>query len=188
MSNLKLESKESLIQAIGSGQSYKYLFFWGHHPSRDGSITKSCFSQWWSSPFVVDGLTYPTAEHYMMAEKARLFDDRATAALIIQAEHPKQVKALGRQVLNFDEVLWQQKRSEIVIAGNYEKFTQNSALKRFLLQTGDRVLVEASPADPLWGIGLAEDHTDAGNPKQWPGLNLLGFALMAVRDRLQQES
>ncbi len=124
----------------------------------------------------------------MMAEKANLFGDRATAALILQAGHPKQVKALGRQVVNFDEDLWQQKRSEIVMAGNYEKFTQNSALRTFLLQTGDRVLVEASPADPLWGIGISDDHADAGQPEKWPGLNLLGFALMAVRDRLQQES
>lgn len=186
MSNLKLQSKNDLIESIASGQAYKYLFFWGHHPARDGSITKSCFSQWWSSPFFIDGVLYPTAEHYMMAEKANLFGDRATAALILQAGHPKQVKALGRQVLNFDEALWQEKRSEIVIAGNVAKFSQNSALRKFLLQTGDRVLVEASPADPLWGIGLAEDHPDASQPHKWPGINLLGFALMAVRNQLQQ--
>jgi ribA/ribD-fused uncharacterized protein len=182
-----LTSKEALIQSIASGKTYKYLFFWGHQPSRDRSVTKSCLSQWWESTFYVDGVAYPTAEHYMMAEKARLFKDRSIADLILQATTAKQVKALGRQVSGFDEALWQNHRNEIVVTGNYQKFTQNTALRDFLLTTGDRVLVEASPVDKIWGIGLAEDHPDAGNPSRWVGLNLLGFALMNVRDRIRVE-
>jgi ribA/ribD-fused uncharacterized protein len=83
--------------------------------------------------------------------------------------------------------MWNQHRREIVMAGNYQKFTQNTALREFLLTTGDRVLVEASPLDKIWGIGLAADHVDAPQPEKWPGLNLLGFALMQVRDRIRQE-
>jgi ribA/ribD-fused uncharacterized protein len=183
-----LNTTADLIQALKDTPNAKYLFFWGHHPSHDGSITKSCFSQWWqSSPFHIDGVTYKTAEHYMMAEKARLFGDLAIADRILQSSHPKEAKDLGRQAQGFDDALWQNHRSEIVIAGNYAKFTQNTALREFLLNTGDRILVEASPVDRIWGIGLAADHPDASQPEKWPGLNLLGFALMHVRDRMRQE-
>jgi ribA/ribD-fused uncharacterized protein len=178
-------SKADLIEAIAQGQSFKYLFFWGHHPSRDGSITASCFSQWWEgSPFVVDGVTYRTAEHYMMAEKARLFGDRTTAEQILQSTHPKQAKDLGRQAKGYDENRWNAQRSAIVTQGNWHKFSQHPELQGFLLGTGKRVLVEASPVDAIWGIGLDRHDRNASNPAQWPGLNLLGFALMQVREQL----
>ncbi len=121
----------------------------------------------------------------MMAEKARLFDDRIMLEKIIQAATPKDAKLLGRSVSGFDAAIWEQHRSTIVIEGNYYKFTQNSALQKFLLATGDRVLVEASPVDRIWGIGLAEADPHASEPGKWAGLNLLGFALMEVRDRLR---
>lgn len=121
----------------------------------------------------------------MMAEKARLFDDRIMLGKIMQAPTPKDAKLIGRSVSGFDAAIWEQHRSAIVIDGNYYKFTQNAALQKFLLETGDRILVEASPVDRIWGIGLAEDDPNATVPEKWPGLNLLGFALMAVRDRLR---
>jgi ribA/ribD-fused uncharacterized protein len=178
-------SKNDLIAEIAQGQSFKYLFFWGHRPSDDGSITASCFSQWWEgSPFVVDGVTYLTAEHYMMAEKARLFGDRDTAAQILQVSHPKQAKDLGRAAKGFDAQLWEEKRLEIVTQGNFHKFSQHPELQGFLVGTGNRILVEASPVDAIWGIGRDRHAQDAANPAKWPGLNLLGFALMTVRSQL----
>lgn len=162
----------------------KYLLFWGHQPSKDGSITKSCFSQWWESAFEADGVKYNTAEHYMMAEKAKLFNDEEIYQKIIECKSPAAAKKLGRQVKNFKQELWEEHRFEIVKQANFLKFSQNAELKAFLIQTKKRVLVEASPVDKIWGIGLAAEHNDAQNPQKWKGLNLLGFALMEIRDKL----
>jgi ribA/ribD-fused uncharacterized protein len=107
-------------------------------------------------------------------------------AQILAAKHPGEAKKLGREVQGFDETLWLEHRSDIVLRANLAKFGQQEALRTFLLNTGDRILVEASPDDQIWGIGLAEDHPDAAVPDRWKGLNLLGFALMEVRDRLRQ--
>ncbi|WP_235984446.1 NADAR family protein [Mesorhizobium neociceri] len=163
----------------------KLLFFWGHQPSKDGRITTSCLSQWWPAPFSVDGLTYPTAEHWMMAGKARLFGDDQTATQILSAGSPRQAKQLGRQVSRFDAARWDAEKYRLVTEGSFEKFRQHEALGAFLLSTGDQVLVEASPVDRIWGIGLAADDERAGNPLLWRGENLLGFALMEARDRLR---
>ncbi|MCV2486797.1 NADAR family protein [Flavobacterium sp. SH_e] len=163
----------------------KFLFFWGHQPSKDGTVTKTCFSQWWLSSFEVAGVTYKTAEHWMMAKKAELFKDQEILEKIVQCNSPAEAKKLGRKVRNYDDKIWLENRFEIVKQGNFHKFSQNTDLKTFLLNTNDRVIVEASPVDPIWGIGMASDHTDALNPKKWKGLNLLGFALMEVRDELK---
>jgi ribA/ribD-fused uncharacterized protein len=163
----------------------KFLFFWGHQPSKDGTIIKTCFSQWWLSSFEVEGVTYKTAEHWMMAKKAELFKDQEILETIIKCNSPAEAKKLGRKVRNYDDKIWLANRFEIVKQGNYHKFSQNADLKIFLLNTYDRVLVEASPVDPIWGIGMAGDHKDAFSPKKWKGLNLLGFALMEVRDELR---
>ncbi len=165
----------------------EYLFFWGHQPSRDGSIIKTCLSQWWLAKFEENSFVYPTAEHYMMAGKARLFKDEFVLEKIFQKTSPKDVKDLGRQIKNFDSKLWDEAKYEIVKQGNYLKFSQNEALKQFLLQTKNKIIVEASPVDPIWGIGLAEDNKDAQHPENWRGENLLGFALMEVRDKLRNE-
>ena len=178
-------NKETHTKAFERGGKIKYLMFLGHQKSKDGSITASCFSQWWHSPFVVDGIEYKTAEHWMMAQKALLFDDKDIFAKIIPAKTPAEAKKLGRKVSQFDETLWLEKRSEIVVAGNLHKFSQHADLKTFLLNTKDRVLVEASPVDRIWGIGLSADDEKSQNPLLWKGLNLLGFALMEVRDLLR---
>lgn len=120
----------------------------------------------------------------MMAEKARLFGDKASEQSILVAETPDQAKSLGRKVSGFSSDVWEQHRFEIVVDGNLHKFTQRPELTRFLVSTGNKVLVEASPVDAIWGIGLSEDDARVTNPLEWPGENLLGFALMRVRDQL----
>lgn len=161
-----------------------YLYFWGHRPRPDGRIGKSCLSQWWPAPFTVDGRRYATAEHYMMWGKARLFGDERIAEQILATERPDDVKSLGRRIAGFDEDAWAAARYGIVVEGNLAKFGQHPPLAAFLLGTGDQVLVEASPLDPVWGIGLAADDPRAADPARWQGLNLLGQALMEVRARL----
>ncbi|MEP5340530.1 MAG: NADAR family protein [Algibacter sp.] len=180
-------SIEQLKERFDKDELLKYIFFWGHTPSKDGSIQKSCFSQWWLSDFEIGGALYKTAEHWMMAEKARLFDNEVIRLEVLKTPHPNAVKKLGRKVKGFDSEKWNAHKYEIVKQGNYHKFIQNRDLKDFLLDTGDRIIVEASPLDPVWGIGLSQDDTEATNPHLWKGDNLLGFALMEVRDMLREE-
>ncbi len=123
----------------------------------------------------------------MMAEKAKLFDDVETLQKIITARNPGAAKAFGRQVKGFNEEIWQEHRFDIVVKASLLKFGQNPELKDFLIKTGRRVLVEASPLDKIWGIGLAADDPKAENPQLWEGENLLGFALMEARGQLLEE-
>jgi hypothetical protein len=182
-----MRSVNDVIEALGRGEPVEYLFFWGHRPSADGSITKACFSQWFEAPFEKDGRRYQTAEHFMMAGKAELFGDLAMRDAILEAADPRKAKALGRKVKGFDELTWLEHRWRIVVEANLLKFGQNTAIREFLLATGDKVLVEASPFDRIWGIGLAATREEALDPSRWKGLNLLGFALMEVRERLRPD-
>ncbi|GIJ48745.1 hypothetical protein Val02_56310 [Virgisporangium aliadipatigenens] len=173
-----------LIRRTDAGERIKYLFFWGHRPQRDGSVGAGCLSQWWPAPFSVDGRIFATAEHYMMWRKATLFGDADAAERVLAATHPNEAKTVGRQVRGFDADAWEAACFDIVVAGNEAKFRQRQELSAFLLGTGGRVLVEASPLDRVWGIGLAADDPRAGRPREWLGRNLLGFALMNVRETL----
>ncbi len=173
-----------LRRAVAAGEAPAYLFFWGHTPARAGVVDKACLSQWYPAPFTVDDVTYPTAEHYMMAEKARLSGDEETRSQILASTDPREAKALGRKVRGFDAAVWERERFGVVVRGNEAKFSADPALRAFLLDTAPRVLVEASPVDPIWGIGLAADDPAAQDPARWRGLNLLGFALMEARGRL----
>ena len=173
---------EWLIDNFEKGKRNKFLFFWGYQKSKSGELISSCFSQWWTSPFIVENVRYNTAEHWMMAQKALLFNDREIYEKIIVAKSPAEAKTLGRQVSNFNEATWNSKRFDIVVKGSLAKFTQHKDLKEFLLNTKEKILVEASPVDRIWGIGLTAESEEAENPKRWNGLNLLGFALMEVRD------
>lgn len=177
-----------LIDAIKSGKKPNYIFFWGHRARDDGQITKSCFSQWWPSSFTVDGEMFATAEHWMMAQKAALFDDRDVYREILATSNPKAVKGLGRKVKNFEPDLWDREKFDIVVTGNFHKFKQNPALRSFLMSTGENVIVEASPVDNIWGIGLTQDDKRARHPDLWQGPNLLGFAIMEARDLLRAEN
>ena len=180
----QIRSVAELVEHVQAGAPADMIMFWGHRPAKDNSVTKSCLSQWFEAAFDVDGISYASAEHYMMAAKARLFNDDAVLGRILAATEPGAIKALGREIRGFDEATWRSHRWDIVVTANQEKFSQNPALRDFLVQTADRVLVEASPVDRIWGIGLAADDARAQHPAQWDGLNLLGFALMEVRSRL----
>lgn len=173
-----------LCAAIDAGRRVKYVFFWGHTPADRGSVGKECLSQWYPAELTVDGARYATAEHFMMASKARLFGDTETEARVLAAGHPNEAKQLGRQVRGFDEAAWVDARFQLIVRGNVAKFGQNERLRDFLVGTGQRVLVEASPQDRIWGIGLTADDPRAGNPAKWLSLNLLGFALMEARAQL----
>ena len=179
-------STEWLLDQLAQDARVKYLFFWGNQPSKDGTITKSCLSQWWPVDFEAAGTSYRSTEHWMMAEKARLFNDDKVLAQILAAKSPAEAKKLGREIQGFEPEVWEAHKVEVVVAGNLHKFGQHPELAKFLLSTNDRVLVEASPVDNIWGIGLAADAADAENPARWLGPNLLGFALMEVRDQLRQ--
>ncbi|EAC4527448.1 NADAR family protein [Listeria monocytogenes] len=176
---------EKIQHKYRKGEKLKYIFFWGHQPAEDGKISKSCFSQWWICSFKVDGVEYNCAEQFMMAEKAKLFNDMEMREKILAAKHPKQAKDFGRLIRGFQEDIWLKNRFNIVMRANQAKFSQNEELKKFLMQTKNRILVEASPVDKIWGIGMAADNKNVENPLYWKGLNLLGFALMAVRDELE---
>lgn len=177
-------SVDEVVALTAAGHRLGYVFFWGHRPQRDGGIGTGCLSQWWPVAFTVDGVTFRSAEHYMMWRKALLFGDGQSAERIVAASHPRQAKMLGRRVRGFDDTTWQRHRFDIVVDAGLAKFGQHDDLRAFLLGTGRRVLVEASPTDRVWGIGLSAVDAGAADPARWRGLNLLGFALMRARATL----
>lgn len=178
-------SVDDLLGAIAGGARPRYVFFWGHTPRRPNSVDAACLSQWWPARFEAEGHEFGSAEHYMMWRKARLFGDERKAAEIESARSPAHAKALGREVDRFDEAVWEQHRWDIVVAGSLAKFSSDPRLREYLVATRRRVLVEASPVDRVWGIGLTADSEHATSPSQWRGLNVLGFVLMETRERLQ---
>jgi len=180
----KMYDTEWLLNQLAAGKKAEFLFFWGHR-AKPNTVTKACFIQWWPSSFIVEDKSFATAEHWMMFHKAKLFGDDEIGARILENPDPGAAKGLGRKVSNFDPEIWDKKKTDIVIEGNLHKFRQNNDILYFLLATRGRVLVEASPVDSIWGIGLAQDHEDARSPSQWKGPNLLGFSLMTVRDLLE---
>jgi ribA/ribD-fused uncharacterized protein len=144
----------------------------------------SPFSQWYRCRFEDGGHTFGCAEQFMMHGKAVLFGDAEMAAEILAADHPRQHKALGRKVRGFDEHIWRKQREAIVMAGSRAKFTQNEELRALLVATAGTTLVEASPYDRIWGIGLGAKDPRAQDPAQWRGQNLLGVILTRLRDEL----
>lgn len=151
-----------------------HVFFWG-----------GIYSQWHKAPMTIDGVEYNCCEQYMMHQKALLFGDEDTAEEIMEARDPKEQKALGRKVKGFDSNRWDEACISIVYKGNLAKFSQNPSLKKELLETGDRILVEASPVDKIWGIGLADDAAGIDDPSNWKGKNLLGWSITLVKKHLQ---
>jgi ribA/ribD-fused uncharacterized protein len=145
----------------------------------------NCFSQWHPSIFGVDEIGYSHAEQYMMAEKARLFNDSKTERKIMEAAHPREQKELGREVKNFDREKWDAVARDIVYKGNYHKFRQNPSMLLELGSTRDALLVEASAEDRIWGVGLAQEDMRAANPSLWLGTNWLGEVLMKLRDDIR---
>ena len=142
-------------------------------------------SQWYPSEFYdYEGIKYNCAEQYIMYQKAIAFKDFETAEKIIKETSPKIIQALGRAVKNFDQAIWDQCKFNIVNSGNFFKFTHNIDLKKKLLATGDTQLVEASPFDRVWGIGINAATAELG--AKWRGENLLGKAIMEARDLIRE--
>jgi len=153
----------------------KFTFFWG-----------GVFSNWYQATIIVDGVEYKCVEQYMMSEKAKLFKDFDSYEKIMQADHPREQKRLGRKVKGFDVAQWDKVSRNIVYIGCYVKFL-HPHLKEKLLATEGTTLVEASPYDKIWGIGL-----DVYNPlildrATWKGLNWLGEVLTKVREDIKQK-
>lgn len=145
---------------------------------------KGVFSQWHATTFTLNGERFSTAEQWMMVAKARLFGDDAAAASILSTDDPAQQKRFGQTVKNFDQTAWDKAKLGIVFAGNYAKFSQNDGAARQLLATAPAMLVEANPRDWIWGVGLAIDDHNVGDPAHWRGSNLLGRILTKVRGEL----
>lgn len=163
----------------------EFTFFWN-----------GPFSQWEPAWFEIDDIEYNCAEQYMMAEKARLFDDFETLEMIMETDSPATQKALGRQVSGFSKAAWEDDDEtengqpycwNVVWRGNMAKFGQNSHLREVLLATEGTTLVEASPEDTIWGIGLAEGDPGCYSRQTWRGLNWLGEVLTNVREHLRNE-
>lgn len=151
----------------------KFTFFWGGE-----------FSQWYPSRFMVDGVIYNCAEQYMMAKKADLFGDHQMWEAIMNSTSPREQKALGRGVANFNPELWNANCKAFVKQANIAKFTQNQNLLDVLLKTVGTTLVEASPEDKIWGIGLKENDPRALDRATWQGTNWLGEIITEVRDEI----
>jgi len=154
-----------------------FYFFWE---------TTSPFSQWHKCSFVAYGLTFVTAEQYMMFQKALLFNDFDIAQKILDTSNSRKQKELGRQVSNFDDMVWKANCKRIVYDANKYKFLQNESLNKDLLNTANTLLVEASPDDSIWGIGLNEDDIRAKDFTTWKGSNWLGYVLTLLKDDIKK--
>ncbi|KAG8860337.1 hypothetical protein FRB96_003986 [Tulasnella sp. 330] len=189
---LASSSQDTAIETKDNSDNGAYLFFW--KPSQDYGWA----SQWHDEPFKgpselvdqfngkkVQQIEYPTAETFMMYHKAVLFNDIEIAKKILDTTNPKETKALGRRIADFDEEIWEMKRYDIVLAGNMAKFKASEECRKELLATGERYLVEASPFDRIWGIGFTAQNA-LENKSRW-GLNLLGKVLVDVRAALRKE-
>lgn len=153
-----------------------FVLFWG-----------GPFSQWYPHKMTIDGIEYSCCEQYMMAQKANTFNDKEALDKIMATTDPKKQKAFGRTVKNFIPQMWERIAQDIVFRANLAKF-QDPELKKYLFSFGDEELVEASPYDKIWGIGLSEDDPRAVDKSQWQGLNWLGEALMRVRETIKTQA
>ena len=155
------------------------------YENENGVYFKSNYpSQWYISPFIIDNIQYNCCEQFMMAMKARIFNDTETETLIMNATEPKEQKQLGRTVKNFNDDEWNKLADDIVFQGNLAKFSQNPTLKELLLNTGNKIIVECSPYDAIWGNGLNITDTLNTPSENWKGTNRLGKAIMKVRNVL----
>ena len=151
-----------------------------HNPNEDNGY----LSNWYLSKFTIDNVTFSSMEQYMMYRKAVCFHDESVAAQILATEDVAEIKALGRVVSNYDESLWNGIRQIVVYEGLLAKFMQNNELKEKIRVTGNAVLAECAVKDRIWGIGLSMKDPDRFDKTKWKGQNLLGYALMMVRESL----
>lgn len=171
---IRMHEAKMMAKAIEEKNKPKYTFFWS-----------GPFSQWHPSNFEIDGVNFVTAEQFMMYKKALLFHDYKTCAKIMNTSDPREQKAYGREVKNFNNEKWEKYAKEFVYEGNFAKFSQNEDLCEQLIKTDGTILVEASPYDKIWGIGLAADNPKAQNKETWEGKNWLGEVLTDVRKEIK---
>lgn len=176
--NIKMRLRPKIKSDQAKKQLEKFTFFWHR---------QSPFSQHYMSNFEIDGIVYNCAEQYMMHQKALLFDDLESAHQIMKASDPYVQKKIGRNVANYDDKKWDSVCRDVVKRANIAKFSQNIALYNALMKTDGTVLVEASPYDRKWGIGLSETDSKAHDRTMWRGKNLLGNILTEVREEIKKK-
>lgn len=155
-----------------------------HNPEEENGY----LSNWYLCDFTVDEITFSSMEQYMMYRKAVTFKDEEMAKIILETSDVARIKSLGRQISNYDDVVWNGMRQIIIYRGLLEKFRQNEDLKKMLLETKDAMLAECAVKDRIWGIGLSMKDDARFDIQKWEGQNLLGFALMEVRKLLSKKS
>lgn len=151
-----------------------------HNPDEEYGF----LSNWHLSDFQGDGIDFTSMEQFMMYQKAICFHDEAIADRILQTSDVAKIKELGRQVLEYDDHIWSGIRQIVVYEGLKKKFSQNADLKNQLKSTGDAVLAECAVKDRIWGIGLSMSDPKRLDMTKWRGQNLLGYALMMVRNKI----
>ena len=151
-----------------------------HNPNEENGY----LSNWYFSTFIIDDITYSSMEQYMMYQKAICFNDIEISKKILATDNVSKIKQLGRKVSNYDENYWNGVRQIIVYEGLIAKFSQNEELKTKLIETKDYYLAECAVKDRIWGIGVSMTDPNRFNKELWKGKNLLGYALMKVRDKL----
>lgn len=152
-----------------------------HNPDEENGY----LSNWYVSEFKIDSIKFSSMEQYMMYKKAIVFNDNKIAKEILETTDVSKIKALGRKVSNYDDTYWNGVRQIIIYKGLLEKFSQNEDLKERLLNTGNDILAECAVQDKIWGIGLSMKDVNRWDMEKWRGENLLGFALMMVREELR---
>ncbi|MEJ1242011.1 NADAR family protein [Chryseolinea sp. T2] len=172
-----------LKRKYDGGDRPEFVFF-GDESASNETPGVATLTQWFPSPFRVDSDQYHNAAHWMMVQKARLFNDPQAASELLSLSDNKEIGERGKQISGFDQKHWDDHRYNIVLQGNLHKFSQHQTLHAYISGTYPMVLTEANPKDSIWGIGMPAGAPGITDPYQWKGLNLLGFALMEVRDIL----
>lgn len=168
------------IKSLAGGPEEKYVFFFGGTKN----LPNSYLSNWYPCTFEINGIQYNCVEQFMMACKANIFGDTQTLERVMSSTNPSEQKRLGKQVLGFSDEVWDTWKERVVFQGCLAKFDQNLDLKSKLLSTKGKKLVEASPYDKIWGIGISEDDPKRFDESKW-GQNLLGKVLMKVREQYE---
>ena len=161
----------------GMRETDTHIYFWG-----------GIYSQWYKTFIEAPHhVHYNCAEQYMMVGKAHLFGDEEAKEKIWKLDHPADQQMAGRRVKNYNQEKWDEKKFDIVVRGNVYKFMSNPDLKKQLLATGDKIIVEGSPTDTVWGVGLHYANSKIEDEKNWDGENLLGKAIMKARELINLE-
>lgn len=155
-----------------------------HNPEEENGY----LSNWYMSDFEIEGINYSSMEQYMMYQKAKYFHDDEMMDVILKTDDPREIKTLGRKVSNFNGNYWNGIRQIVIYEGLIAKFSQNLELKEKLLSTGKFILAECSVSDKIWGIGLSMHDDGRFDISNWKGQNLLGYALMMVREKIKNNN